>query len=51
MEIQSILELQIAKDTILYLQREESTRTLSDEEFLRMEQLKDDVEYFEEFIM
>lgn len=51
MEIQSILELQRAKDEILYLQKEESSRILLEEEFLRMEQLKDDVEYFEEFIV
>ena len=44
-----MIELDRAKQEIRYLQSEDSTRSLSDIEFLRLEDLKDAVEYFEEY--
>ncbi len=51
MEIQSILELQEAKDKESYFNTTKSLRILTEEEVLEWEELKDDIEYFEEFIM
>jgi hypothetical protein len=51
MEIQSIIELHEAKNFIFHYEKIKEIRDLTEDERLEFEQLKDDVEYFEEFIL
>ena len=45
-----MIQLDTAKAQERRLRNLDATRTLTDEETLEWEQLKDDIEYFEEFI-